>query len=405
MQLPWLLSDQSNPMRRTAFSTSWTQPEGTTPAFVAECHVVDVNMVNWTVDCATVFDRKYYGDVQVAAPYLHAHSAEGAYACPEVGAKCMVCIPSDGAPPFVLCFLMSSETLSAGGKSTGATYAGGRGRGKPGDIVLQGRDGNFCRLHRGGVLQIGSTDLAQRIYIPMGNLITDISQNYAHFNSGGAINWGVRSTAKDSDLDTEFRQTFRVYADDEFADVRLAVGKVSQPVLEPSGANGETSNLEQLNIANDKTKPIVFELVVAPGGFETDAGQPVAASRGATVLRLLFDRAGGVLLRSESSVNIRVKKKLRITTDDNFEVLCKKNIVMLAEGSTRLQGGAILELATDGGVVKINGGTKPAATVGSMVSITITTPVPIVTTAGTGTISAGAVMTGIITTGNPTVLI
>jgi hypothetical protein len=356
------------------------------------------------VDCTSVFDRRFWGDIQVAAPYLHSTNGEGVYAVPEVGAKCQVCLPSDGTPPFCLCFIMASESLTTGDKTTGFTYGGGRGRPKPGDIVLKGRDGNFCILHRGGVLQVGSTDLAQRIYIPLGNIVTDISENYNHFNSGGSVNWGVRATAPDEELDTEFRQAFRVYANDAFADVRLAVGKVQLPVNEPAGDAGETSNLGQLNIANTKDKPIVFELVVAPGGFDTDTGQPTESARAATKLRLFFDRAGGVLLRSESSVNVRVKNKLRFTTDDNFEVFCKKDIFMQAKGGVRIEGKAVLELATNGGVVKINGGTKPVATVGSMVNLTLVAPIPITTTAGPGTITAGAVMIGQISTGNPTIL-
>jgi hypothetical protein len=390
--------------QKSSFKSGWTVPEGAVPAHVFEARIVDVNMKNWTVDCASVFDRRFWGDIQVASPYMNAAAGEGMFVVPEVGAKCHVCLPSDSTPPFVLDFIMASEKLMTGDKATGFTYGGGRDRPKPGDIVLKGRDGNFCILHRGGVLQVGATALSQRVYIPLGNLITDISESYNHFNSGGSINWGVRATAPSDELDTEFRQAFRVYANDEFADVRLAVGKVQLPIVEPAGAAGETDNLEELDIANAKDRPIVFELVVAPGGFDTDAGQPTKDSRGLTKLRLFFDRAGGAMLRSESSVDIRVKKKLRITTDDNFEVFSKKDIFMQAKGGARLEGGDILELATNGGVVKLNGGTKPVATVGSMVSVTIIAPIPITTSQGPGTILSGAVMTGIVTTGVPSTL-
>jgi hypothetical protein len=302
---------------------------------------------------------------------------------------------------------MASQKLTTGTTTTGFTYGGGRGRPKPGDIVLKGRDGNFCILHRGGVLQVGATDLAQRIFIPLGNLITDISESYTHFNSGGSINWGVRSTAPDETPDTEFRQAFRVYANDKFADVRLAVGKVQLPILEPAGDDGETNALEQLGIANSKEKPIVFELVVAPGGFD-DVGQPTEDSRGATKLRLFFDRAGGAMLRSESAVDVRVKKDLWIKSDKMLRLKGKDSVLIESGANSaflRMTGEASVELGTGGGVVKLNGGTKPVAHVGSMVQITLVAPVPITTPAGPGTILAGAMMQGFITTGNPTVLV
>jgi hypothetical protein len=406
MGLPGVIGHEDHTEPRRAFSSAWTQPEGAKEAFVFEARITNVNMKNWTVDCASVFDRRFWGDIQVASPYVHSANGEGMYAVPEVGAKCMVCLPSDGPPPFVLMFIMASEKITTGDKTTGFTYGGGRGRPKPGDIVLKGRDGNFCILHRGGVLQVGSTDLAQRIYIPLGNLITDISENYSHFNSGGSVNWGVRSTAPDEDLDTEFRQAFRVYANDKFADVRLAVGKVQIPVLEPAGDAGETTALEQLGIANSKEKPIIFELVVAPGGFDTDAGQPNKDARDATKLRLFFDRAGGAMLRSEAAVDIRVKKDLWIKSDKTLRLKGKDGVLIESGPNSaylRMTGEASVELGTGGGVLTLNSGTKPVAHVGSMVQVTLVAPIPITTTAGPGTILAGAVMMGFVTTGNPTI--
>jgi hypothetical protein len=393
---------------RTAFKNSWTQPEGAKEAFVFEARVTNVNMKNWTVDCASVFDRRFWGDIQVSSPYMHSSNGEGMYAVPEIGAKCFVCIPSDGPPPFVLAFIMASEKLRTGTETTGFTYGGGRARPKPGDIVLKGRDDNFCILHRGGVLQIGSTALAQRVYVPLGNLITDTSETYNHYNSGGAINWGVRSTAPDEALDTEYRHTFRVYADDKYADVRLAVGKVQIPVPEPAGDAGETLALEQLEIANSEEKPVVFELVVAPGGFDTDAGQPTEGARDATKLRLFFDRAGGAMLRSEAAVDIRVKKDLWIKSDKTLRLKGKDGVLIESGPNSaylKMTGEASVELGTGGGVVKLNGGTKPVAHVGSMVQITLVAPVNITTSAGPGTILAGAMMQGFVTTGNPTILV
>lgn len=407
----------SAPMQRSSFRTSAFIPEGLISSYVIECVVVDIDMVRWTIDCISKFDQRRFLNVQVASPYLHPNNGEGIYVFPEVGAKCLVCIPSDGPPPVVIAFIMPSVTLTPDTEepdqktSEGVpieevprfSFQGGRPRPKPGDISIRGRDGNFCTLHRGGVLQIGSTSLAQRIYIPVGNIVTDISQNYRHYNSGGAINWGVKSGPSEENPPTSWKQTFRLFADEEEATVRVAMGTFSDLVTEPTGAAGATSDLEQLGIGVDD--PIVCEIVLAPEGFNADRGDLGTDTASKTKLRFFFDKAGGTFLRAEAGVHLRVKEKLRIVTDDNFEVFCKKDVIVEADGIARFVGKKGAEFGTSGGVVKINGGTKPVAHVGSQINIVTQVPIPIVTPAGPGTITAGAIFSGQISTGNPTILV
>jgi len=414
------VDDSVQPLENNAFRTSWFTPEGAMPAYIHESRIIDVNMTNWTVDCNTVFDGKRFFDIQVASPYLNPNQGAGMYCMPEVGSKCVVCIPSDGPPPFVLAFINPPETItdatsdeapagtqgSQGDVSspTDSTYAGGRPKAKLGDIILKGSDGNFVILHRGGVLQVGSTELSQRIYIPLGNLITDISQNYSHFNSGGSINWGIRASSPDDNQETEHKQAFRVYANDETADIRIAIGKVHQPVPEKPGDASSAADLAELEIGTDA--PIVFEMVLAPGaGFETEAGTPSPATRDAVKLKLFFDRDGNAMFRAEGSVSLRIKKKLRIRADDTIELIGEKSMTLECKENMTISGGASLNLGTDGGVVKINGGSKPVASVGSQVLITTVVPIPIITPAGPGVISAGAVFSGSVSTGNPTILV
>ena len=402
------VSKASSPTENTSFRTSWTQPEGSTAAHVYECRVFDVNLASWTVDCRAVFDRKKFFDVQVSSPYLHWHSGEGMSIMPDIGAKCQVCFPSDGSPPFVLTFIMPVEKILGSPNSDtgepevqGSAYSGGRTNAKPGDMAIRGRDGNFVVWHRGGVLQIGASELAQRIYIPLGNLITDISQNYTHFNTGGSINWGVRDGVSEKKDETEYKHVFRVYAGDEFADVRVSIGKVQVPVPEPQG--GSQEDLAALDIGVNS--PIVVEAVVAPGGFDAATGQPKDATD-KTVIRMFFDRAGGAMLRAEGSVSLRTKKTFRLRADEGIE-LFTKNLSIEATESASIRGGKSFEIGTDGGVLKLNGGSKPIATVGSMVKIIVAVPIQIMTgppPGVPGVISAGAVFFGTVSSGNPTLL-
>ncbi len=404
------------------FRSSWTKPEGVFGTLVLECRVVNVNLPNWTVDCTSIFDRRRFFDIQVASPYMHPNNGDGIYCTPDVGAKCVVCIPSDGSAPFVMAFIMPPEQLpltkeelnnpqEAFATQRGSTYAGGRKRPKMGDIVMRGRDGNFCILHRGGVLQFGATELSQRICIPLGNLMTDISENYNHFNTGGSVNWGIVQGSPDEGQETEYKHTFRVFAGDEFADIRASFGKIHEPVPEPIGDAGESSSMSQLGIATGA--PVTFEFCMAPGGFETDNGTPTDDARGGTKFKIQFDRDGGGMIRAEGSVTMRVKKSLWITADEDLKLRGKRQVLIESgEGSSflRMTGSDAVELGTGGGVLTLNGGTKPVASVGSIVNIAITAPVPILAQVlpppappSPGFIMSGAMFTGMVASGNPTI--
>ncbi|MFA5436631.1 MAG: hypothetical protein WC372_11390 [Candidatus Neomarinimicrobiota bacterium] len=402
------LTKYFNPLAWTSFSRSgWVQPEGSVPAYIHEARVFNVNMVNWTVDVSTIFDRKQLLDLQVSSPYMNPNQGEGIYCVPEVGSKCLVCIPSDGPPPFVLAFIMPMVTqqLPDTGEDTdeksGYTYAGGRKRGKPGDIVMRGRDGNFMLLHRGGVAQFGSGPLAQRICIPLQNLVTDISQNYNHFNGACSLNWGVQDRGS-KDPTAECRDTYRIYANDEFADIRVDMGYVRAPTGEPVGDAGEDSNNNQLGIGT--SEQVVFEFALAKNGFETDAGEFQAKPEDVK-LRIFIDRAGNMMGRWEGSVNLRVKKKLRLTVDEDITIFCKKNVSLTAEGSVKLIGKKGAEVGTGGGALALNGGGKAVAHVGSVVKVSIAIPLQVATPNGPGTVLPGQFIEGVITSGNPTILV
>lgn len=409
---------EKNPAERGSFrSASLMQPEGASGAHIVEGQVVDLNLVNWTVDVITKFDQKYYLNVQVSSPYAHFNRGEGFYAMPDIGAKCHICIPSDGPPPFVLDFIMPMETIDGasedapngtdGGKggvtqeATAASFAGGRKRAKPGDIGITNRDGSFVRLHRGGVLQIGSTELAQRLYIPLQNLVSDICQNYEMQNTGGSINWFIAQGESSTNPPTVSRHTYRLLANDAKATVRVAIGKLSDVIKEPEEA--VRSDLEQLGIGS---QPVVCEVIIAPDAIEPERGDMTKETRGASVLRYFFDKAGNTLFRTNGSVVVRAKGKLRMRVAGAIDIEGESDVAMNFAGTGRFSAGGGLDISAP--VIRLNGGTAPIARVGSTVTMTVVAPIPItVIVAGVpspGTILTGAVFTGIVTTGNPNIL-
>jgi len=409
----------------TRFRNSFTHREGFEEALIIQGKVVNVNLVNWTVDITSQYDRKRYFEIQVAAPYLHYNNGEGIYAVPEVGASCMVCLPSDSSPPFVLAFIMpftsvdsSTSDAPQGTQSHGtpqnfavdASFDGGRVAPKPGDLVLRTRDNNFLILHRGGVLQLGATELAQRIYIPLNNLVTDISENYAHHNASGSVTWGLQDGPSQSNFPSQYMHSFRVFANDEAADIRVFAGDVRTPIGESS--SGDQTDLDALKIGDDpKNNPIIYEVAVAKTGFVATTGETTSKDTVKnTVLRFFFDRKGGTFLRCEGSLLISTKKKLKIKVAEDMTVEAKSISLVFKDGAD-VDGGAYTHIK--GNVVRLGAGAQAVARQGDVVTVVFPPGViPVAGVVGPGPASGspfsgfimGGQAIGMITSGNPAVL-
>jgi len=383
--------------------TSISHGPGADAAQVIEARVIDINVRNWTVDARATYDRKFYFEVQVASPYLHYNNGEGISVMPEVGAKCMICIPSDSSPPFVLAFVMPFETRTDAGAdelssdsptavTTGASFAGGRPVPKPGDISLKTRSDNFVILHREGVLQIGATPICQRIYIPLRNLITDVSGSYLHHNTGGVVSWGIQEGASIENPPSQYMHTFRVFANDEFADIRVACGKVFTPVPEPDGSvKGESESLGQLKIGTETEDPIIYEVSVARKGFDATTGALAKSSvRNDTVLRFFFDRAGGTFLRAAGNTLLSFRKKLRIKVKEELEILGDSTVTIESGGEAVIRGETGVTIASP--VVRLGKGQTPASGVGDIVQVIL--PFTPMVASPTPLVVSGTVLTG-----------
>ena len=273
--------------------------------------IADVNARNWTVGWASQYSGSYWPAVQLMAPYLHYNNGEGFYCLPEVGAVAAVCFPSDEQnQPFILGFLSAFEregaqignlqaaitnpgleteetslptantTTSSGSTSPNAAPAdasrrAGRPILTPGDMVWQGRDENFVILRRGGVLQIGSTQVCQRMYIPVRNFIRDFCENYELNTAAGSLSWVIQR-AEDkpapSQTPNELNLILREYVQDKKASVRLSFGSLDKTKNPSPPGGGDTW----------------VALEIAPGGIEPADGKV----SGSSVFTLRIDKQG-----------------------------------------------------------------------------------------------------------------
>lgn len=274
---------------------------------IEEGRIINVDMAHWTADVLTKNSQRQLIDMQWAHPYFHFAGGEGIYVMPEVGARVQICMPSDSAP-FILCFLTTFEREATNSSDTEGnqqaslqpddaetegnprevTYRSGRPKMEQGDIMLRTRDGSNLWLHRGGVVEIGSTPVARRFYIPLLNVIRDVCENYELKSLAGEMNWQVSRSDQNAEGDAEavFTLSSRNFSQDEFATVHLKIGHVD-----------DTNRLK---------------LVIAPNAIDPVSGE---IEEGEPVYSLEIDEEGSITTTAAKDVTTTITGELSETVD------------------------------------------------------------------------------------------
>ena len=337
----------------TSFRTSKASAEHS-PAYVESGVVANVNVKNLTIDWVSQFTSKSIQDLQIMKPYFHFSNGEGLTCVPEVGALCVVCWPSDDDPPFVLGFLGAPElegadtpkiedfvgtggveteegapesvsttstgstTLEVGADTRGVSYRGGLPVLNPGDMLWQGRDENFVILRRGGVLQVGSTQICQRLYIPVLNFIRDISENYELNTAAGHISWTVerKEDTTDGKIPTNFTFVAREYPNDKKASIKVFMG-----------------SSEKVDKVTDKT---FIEVAIAPQNIDPDTGK--LDSTPVYVVRM--DKAGNTYTMQAETREEEIKgdHNMAISGDQDIKIDGNRGLTVGGDDDTEIDG-------------------------------------------------------------------
>ncbi len=306
----------------------------TVSALIHSARIVDVNVANYTVVVATQFTKKLYSDVSFNIPYAHPNNGEGIYFMPEVGSLCWLCEPSDGSMPFILGWTTTQDENDFSARRQGLN---------PGDIYLGTRDNNFLWLHRGGVVQIGSTGICQRIFIPVDNSINDFCENYNLHSLGGDLTWNVQRSVNDTGgkRPALFTLAARQFADDQNPIATMEIGS--------HGSNDNT----------------ILSLRILGSGAQGAAEQ----------ISLKMDDQGNVSWVVQADVTYEIHGRHSITVDDDFVVESKNGNVSLTSDSgnaTLAAGPNNVEASPDGvaitapvttvsQILEVAGGGKPVA--------------------------------------------
>lgn len=305
--------------------------------------ITDVNRKTFVVRVDSRHSGKTLEDIQVMSPYHHFSNGEGIHHLPEVGAICLIAFPNDNTPPFIMGYLGAAATLqtpdaeegperstaAAEGSATDVSFRSRRPVLNPGDIAITTRDENFLILKRGGIVQIGSTPIAQRIYIPVLNYIKDFAENYELSTFGGDVAWTVARQEDDPSGDAPASYVFHIneFAQDAKASVRIRHFPLAAPGGEktawevhiaPKGIDRDDGSVEGE----------VYSLIITTSGEKTEV---IGASRSVTI-------------RGDDTLSVEGNRSVRVTGTE--EIRSDKTIKHIAS-STHVVGGRQVKLVSE----------------------------------------------------------
>lgn len=127
---------------------------------------------------------------------------------PEIGAKVLVCRPSDGSEAFLLLSCPFVKDSTEDGQP--GSYHSNRPFLNPGDMTVLTRDGNGLIVRRGGVTELRGTALSRIITNPFKNQLLCIAENWKVETLGGSTEWKTLTREENNFGDLTSRKTEEV---------------------------------------------------------------------------------------------------------------------------------------------------------------------------------------------------
>lgn len=197
--------------------------------------IASVNTEDNTCTVRTETSEIFHDDIPLICPALHQETGTGITYYPQVGETVLVCTSSDGYR-FILGYIPTIDEKGS--------YSAGRPSANPGDIFITGGDGNFLILRRGGVLQIGSNQITQTLYIPTRNIIHHIAENFIIDTFAGSLELSDKRKEDNSNgkQEGEFKLNLKEFTNDKDNTVEVYAGPLFSLTLKNNG--NQTSKLE-----------------------------------------------------------------------------------------------------------------------------------------------------------------
>jgi hypothetical protein len=191
--------------------------------------ILSVDRVRWTCQVQSEFGNRIIDGVEIKPDSVNTEGG-GSGAVPEVNSLVYLCYPSTDSTPFIMGGATAPRQLDEGDDNEDPND---RRMNRPvldeGDILVASSGTSRIIVRKGGVLEIGASESAKRIYIPLQNLIREFSQSWEHESGGGRMSMKARDddeTYGPERTPAEFQLQWREFAEDEFPMVDLRMGRI-----------------------------------------------------------------------------------------------------------------------------------------------------------------------------------
>ena len=198
-------------------------------AEVFRAKILSVDRVKWTCTVQSDLDNRVFDGVAIEPTHVNSEGG-GQFFLPEANSIVWCCRPGNQVTPFI----MSTSTLpKQEDEGDDAEDPNDRRFNRPvvgeGDLVLASSGTARVILRKGGVLEVGASESAKRIYTPLQNIIREFSQSWEHFTGGGRMSMKCRDDDETfgSELTpTEFNFEWREFCEDDVPMIDVRMGRI-----------------------------------------------------------------------------------------------------------------------------------------------------------------------------------
>jgi len=368
-------------------TTTVTDSDILAPPSIVSGVILAVDPANYS--CTVAFASNHTrSNVSWLSSAQHLNRGSGINVMPQPGDSCWGCFPADGSIPFILGFITrdGDDRPVESGEKGDASYKGSRPNLKPGDIHLGTDDGNFVILRRGGMVQIGSSQVSQTVYVPIEGLIRSYFMKYHGFSPLGEVVWDhatidqSTATTEATDIPVLLKFSCRDTLQDKQSSIEIRMGRLTEEMLDTSvdtnllqegkktsveflgeKAEVETTSLDQ----GDGDKEHMAGAAQASDGIgysKYTSGSPsglfsmVLNPNGSGIkFSLQLDKSGAMFLRTESHLHVEAGDTAFLSAENRVRLETgKESSVDLSEDLKLAVQAYIIEILKEG-VINING--------------------------------------------------
>jgi hypothetical protein len=225
------------------------------PVRVLKGTVEGRDAVAHTFDVVDEFNGVHSG-IKYAPAYVNSDGG-GSFVSPRIKSVVWLMFPSTGRTPFIFACETPPKQLDEGDEAEDPNdFRQGRPVLGEGDHMLASSEqGGFVVLRGSGVLELGASMFAKRIYMPIRNTITDYFENWFAHAAGGALAWTSRREDDRHGVDktpTEFKLDIKEFAEGSPI-IKVRAGRVQEEDDQQIPFGSKDSIVAVLNI-NDGAK-------------------------------------------------------------------------------------------------------------------------------------------------------